>query len=1050
MLKQSVSSLALASALMMFAVPAWGAQTTRPSNSSTPSGQTTDDEQDAEDPQTENDAPLAAQGSQTRAATITGRPVVSDDGGELIVTGSRIARPNVASAAPITSVTMQDIQAQAPVNIEEVLNRLPQIAPDSQQNYQDSEGGQRIKLRSLGFERTLVLIDGKRMGTMNGQDANIIPPSLLERVDVLSGGASSVYGSDAVSGVVNFVLRRDFEGLRIDGAYNFYNHHNDPTIATPLARAVGFATPMGWTNDGGRGNVTVTVGKKMLDDRLRVSAFFNYRVADQVSYADRSYSPCPLNETARNGPIACAPLSTYSPSGFIQPRSGAFSGQALVNDPNGTRTFVAYGPGPNNAANPYDESPVQREMENFAGGGFFNFRIIPEAQLYADVMWYRNESRGASPRRVYSFTAFGSTPFQVNCANPFLSASQARVLCGDNPAAGAFAPLDVRYRFNGQPFQTNSYVNKGLRVSGGVRGDVGEAWTYDIGGVYAYNRLDRTFAPYSDPVRVNRSLNVVNVGGVPTCVSAVSGLDRACVPFDAFRAGLSSDALTAYLFSGASDGATNQSGQLYDVVTTVTGDLGKYGITSPLADDGLAIALGTEFREDRFTSGANAVYTAQYGDDSANLRQHVWESNVEVQAPLIQNKRFADLLQVNGGYRVSKYSTNPSAFNTWKIEGLYSPVKDITFRGSYNKAQRAPTVIEIRQATTISFSGTGVTDFCAPTPRQVPDPSRPGATITVYDAPRASRDVCRATGLRDNLYGSQTLLCPDNSCTLRQGGWIADPENAYTLTYGVVLQPSFIKGLVISVDRYQIRINNSLGFNGADYYSEGCLASNGDPFFCSGIVRDPGTGILYNPAAGNPTTGFFRSGTTNYYRSLSNGWDFQGQYALSLGGAGRLDWGFNGSLTTLAGAQDSPLRSQYNCSGYFSNGIACGQLLPKWMHGLRSTYTTADSTFSLSFNWQYIGALTSADNSGDPSIGGTAARRRTTFFRIAPQSYFDLSMAFNVAKQFSLRFAANNLFDRDPPIIQNSRQAGLAYNNTLPQRYRALGRELSIGATMNF
>lgn len=118
-----------------------------------------------------------------------------------------------------------------------MLNRLPQIAPDAQQNYQDSDGRQRIKLRSLGFERTLTLIDGKRIGTQNGADVAIIPPSLLERVDVLTGGASSVDGSDAVADVVNFILKKDFEGLQIDGNYNFYNHDNKDTIVSSLARA---------------------------------------------------------------------------------------------------------------------------------------------------------------------------------------------------------------------------------------------------------------------------------------------------------------------------------------------------------------------------------------------------------------------------------------------------------------------------------------------------------------------------------------------------------------------------------------------------------------------------------------------------------------------------------------------------------------------------------------------------------------------------------------------------------------------------------------------
>ncbi|WP_342658304.1 TonB-dependent receptor [Sphingomonas sp. NY01] len=1036
MLKQSVSSLALASALMMFAVPAWGAQTTSPST------QTSNDDADGDDADQGGSAQgsLAAEAADTRAAAIRGQATATDDG-VLIVTGTRIARPNTSSASPITSVTAQDIQAQGPLNVEEVLNRLPQIAPDSQQNYQDSDGRQRLKLRNLGFERTLVLLDGKRLGTQNGQDTNIIPASLLERIDVLSGGASSVYGSDAVSGVINFILRKDFDGLRIDGNYNFYNHNNRETFVTPLARTNGFATPLGLTNDGGRADITITAGKKMLDDRLRVSTFFNYRTADQVNYSDRSYSPCYIQETVRNGPVACTPLSSYSSSGFILPRGGPTAGQSFVNNPNGSRTFVAFGPGRGNAANPYEFTPLQRESESFTGGAFFNFKIAPEVEVYADALWFRNESRNGSPLRVYSSTVFGSTPYQVNCDNPFLSGSQANTLCGTNAGrAGTFAPLDVRYRFDGQPLQTNTFTNKGIRATGGVRGNVGEAWTYDIGGVYAFNRMDTAYARFSDPVRVNRALDVVNVNGTPTCRSVVTGTDRACLPFDAFRAGFNDTAAINYMFGGATDGAVNSGGELYNVISTVTGDLGKYGITSPWAEDGLAIALGAEYREDRFFSGANEAYRVQYGNNEADLRQHVWESNIEIQAPLMQDRRFAHLLQANGGFRVSKYSTNPSVFTTWKVEGLYAPVRDITFRASYNKAQRAPTVIEIRQATQQTYRTLAVTDFCAPTVN----------ANGTRGAPIASREVCRATGLSDALYGSETLICPDNTCTARSGGWTADPETAYTLTYGLVLQPSFIPGLFFSVDRYQIRLNGSLGYQEASYFAEGCVASNGDPFFCRGVVRDPVTGILYNAPGTNPTSGFFREGTTNLYRTLGNGWDFQGQYTLRMQQAGRIDLNFNGSLTTLAGAQDSPLRPQYNCAGYFSNGVACGQLIPKWSHTMRTTYTTPDSVFNISFNWRHTGPLTSADNSGDPTIGGTAARRRTTYFRIGAQDFFDVSMAFNVSRQFALRLAANNVFDRDPPIIQNSRQAALTFNNTLPQRYDALGRQIVIGATMNF
>ena len=1031
LLRTTVSSLALAGCLSLLSQPA-AAQ----------SGRTPETNDPKADQTGQGDDDTVERSAEDRAALIAGRAARSNDG-EIIVTGTRINRPNTFSAAPITSVTVQDIQAQAPLNVEEVLNRLPQIAPDAQQNYQDSDGRQRIKLRSLGFERTLVLVDGKRLGTQNGQDTNIIPASLLERIDVLSGGASSVYGSDAVSGVVNFILRKDFSGLRVDTNYNFYNHLNRDTLVSPIARASGFGTRNGLVNDGGRADLTVTAGTKLFDDRLKVSGFFNYKTADQVNLADRSSSACYLLQTSKDGPLSCQ-LSTYSPSGYISPRSGANSGRAYVNDPAGTRSFVAYGAGPGKAASPFDNYALQRQDERYTAGGFVNLEIAPEAELYGSATWFRDRSFTPSPRRVLSYTAFGSAPYQVNCNNPFLSAGQATLL-GCAAGATGTVPIEVRYRFEGQPYASTGYVNEGVRATGGIRGKVGDAWNYDIGGVFARNQQDINYGPYADPVRVNRSLNVTLVNGTPTCASAVAGTDPACVPFDAFRAGSGNTALTNYLFSGASDGAVRSVGYLYDVVASVSGDLTRYGIKSPWADEGAAIALATEYRRDKFVSSANAIYTAQYGDNAANLRQDVWESNVELQAPLVQHKPFVEQLQVNGGYRVSKYSSNPATFSTWKVEGLFAPVADLTFRGSYNKAQRAPTVIEIRQATTISYGSQGGSegDFCAPTQTVNPQTGQ----IT-YGAPIASREVCRATGLSDALYGSQTLICPDNACTVRYGGFTADPETAYTLTYGLVVKPRFLKGLVFSADRYQIRINNSLGYNDYDYYYTGCLQS-GDPFFCSGIVRNPGTGTLYSPAAGNPTTGFFRGGTSNYYRSISRGWDFQGQYTLGLGKVGRLDWSFNGSLTTFAGGQDSPLLPERNCSGYYGNG--CGQLIPKWTHGLRTTYTTPDSGFNVSFNWQHLSSLVNANNSGDPAIGGTAANAQTTFTGIDPIDYFDLALTFNVARSFVFRVSANNLFDVSPPIIANSRNlTGLFYTNTIPPRYNIMGRQIAVGTTVRF
>ena len=973
------------------------------------------------------------------------KPVESSS--EIVVTGTRITRPNMISAAPITTVTLQSIQAQAPVNVEEVLNRLPQIAPDSQQNYQDSDGRQRIKLRSLGFERTLVLIDGKRLGTQNGQDTNIIPTSLLQRVDLLTGGASSVYGSDAVAGVVNFVLRQDFEGVRIDANYDFYNHINRDTIVSPVARASGFSSPTGATNDGGRANLTLTAGTKLLSGALKISGFVNYRAGSVVPYGARSSSACQLVQTGRDGPLSCS-LSTYSPSGYISPRSGANSGNAYVNNPDGTRNFVPFGVGAGNAANPYDGYSYQRRFERYNAGGFASLELSRDVELYGSAIWFKDTSSNRFPARVYSYTAYGSTPYRVNCDNPYLSAGQASTLCGAQAGTSEMVPLDVRYRFDGLPQVLDTYENSAIRVTGGLRGQVGPAWTYDIGAVYARNQQATRYGNYPDYDRVNRSLNVVNVNGTPTCASVVSGADPTCIPFDAFSAGNTSSALANYLFAGQYGEGVGR-GILHDVIGSVSGDLGSYGVKSPWSERGVAVSLATEYREERYVSTADATFREQVGGSDVDVSQDVWESNIEIQAPLIENKRWAHLLQVNGGYRVSKYSNNPETFSTWKAEGLFAPIADLTLRASFNKAQRAPTVIESVQATNISFSrqGGSQNDFCAPVARQIQDPADPTKTITTT-APLASREVCRATGLSDSLYGSATLLCPDNQCTVRSGGFTADPETAYTQTYGLILRPRFLKTFFFSIDRFRIKIDNSLGYNDYSYYTNGCVDSNGDPFFCSGIVRQPGSGILYASAADNPTSGFIRQGTTNYYLSISRGWDFQTSYTLGLGGRGSIGWDFNGSYTDFAGGQDSPVQPRRNCAGYYGNG--CGQLIPKWSHGLRTNYATADGVFNASFNWRYVGRLTHADNSGDPAIGGTPDRVRTSFARIDPVSYFDLALTVAVAKAFTFRVTANNLLDKAAPIIANSYDISLARNNTIPQRYDSLGRTISVGTSVRF
>ncbi|MFD1789795.1 TonB-dependent receptor plug domain-containing protein [Sphingomonas floccifaciens] len=982
----------------------------------------------------------------TRART--GTTSSSDD--TVIVTGTRILRPNNTSAAPITSVTAAEIQAQGATTIEEVLNRLPQIQANAEQNYADSSGGQRIKLRSLGFERTLVLIDGTRMGLTNQQDTGLIPTALVERVDTLSGGASSVYGSDAISGVVNFVLKKNFDGIRLDANYSFYNHQNRAGPVTEAAGRSFFPANTSMVNDGARVNATLAAGKNLFDDAVNISGFVNYRHSDIVPLRNRSYSACEVTQPTRDGALACS-VASFTPAGTIIPLSplaGSFQNRQLVNDPNGTRTFVPINSGPNTAANPYDGFSFQREFERINYGGFLTAKVSRALEFYGTALVYRDESRNPVLARTLNFGAYGSTPYQVACNNPYLSASQATTLCGASAGTATTVPIDVRYRFDDNGPADSRFVNKGYRYTAGARGRLfDDVWNYDAVAVLSRNEVVSRGQTYANFDKVNRALDTVLVNGTPTCRSVVNGTDPACVPFNAFAPFSGSPALSAYLFGGGTFDVGNTSAtsaaRMFQGLVSIGADLGKYGITSPLATQGIAIAFGGEYRDEKQVNRADAAYRAFYGGTDRVSTQNVVEGNVELQAPLVEDKSWTKLLQLNAGYRLSKYNRLQGTFSTWKVEGIWSPIADIGFRGAFNKAQRAPTVTQAASAANIEYVNVGSrNDPCASTPSA----SNPNVLV----APTATLVQCRATGLPDNLYGSATLSCPDGACTIRNGGFGLTPETAYTKTFGVILRPRFLPGLTLSADRVLVDLKDSINYYAAADFLNGCLTIQSS-FYCRGVVRNPGTFTLFSAANSNPTTGFFAQGLTNGYKSAFHGWDFQGQYGLGIGALGRLDASFDGSLATKVGGQDAPELADRNCVGYF--GQFCGESLPRWKHNARVTWSSLDRFANVSVAWRHIASTTISYNVTDPTGTGipfTASDRRTTYFRTGTYDYFDVALGFEVAKQFSLRFSVNNIFDKDPPLLPNARNVlGLLRNNTL-MGYDLLGRQLVAGATVNF
>ncbi|WP_335308350.1 TonB-dependent receptor domain-containing protein [Sphingomonas phyllosphaerae] len=966
----------------------------------------------------------------------------SDTAQDVVVTGTRIVRPNNRSAAPIVTTTAFDIAAQGATTIEEVVNRLPQVQVNSEQNFSDSEGRQRIKLRSLGYERTLMLIDGLRIGLPNTVDVGIIPNALVERIDVLTGGASSVYGSDAVSGVVNFILKKNFEGIRIDANYSFFNHDNGRNAVTDAAARAGFNSPNGLTNDGARSDISLAAGTNLFDGRVNFTSFINYRQSNLVKLGDRSTATCEVTQSANNAPLGCNRAS-FTPAGTIIPQSGPRAGQQLVNNPNGDGTFIPINSGPSGAsANPYDDHAFQRPFERVNVGGFLTAEISKDIELYANALFYRDKSNNTILNRTYNFGAFGSDPYRVNCDNPFLSASQASDLCGANAGvAGQYAPIDVRYRFDGLPLVQQKFTNEGYRIVAGLRGKgLNDVWTYDVAAMISRARLDTIDVPLAPFANVNRSLDVVNVGGVPTCRSVVNGTDPNCVPFNAFVPFNKDQATNDYLYGAASGGISTRIPRLLQFLATTSGDLGKYGITSPFAEQGVAVALGAEYREEMERTIVNEIYIENNGGQNQRVTQNIFEANAEIQAPLVENQSWTRLLQFNGGYRVSKYNRLENRFTTWKVEGLWSPIEDITFRASYNKAQAAPGVGAAAGAANVFWNQGFYADPCAPRVNSA-NPNGPRL------APAYSAAQCANTGLPANLYGSTTLICPDDRCTVREGGFNLTPETAYTKTFGVVLRPRFIPGLVVSVDRWLIDLEDQLVFLQPQDIINECLTT-GLEYFCRGIVRNPGTGTLSSSPATSPSTGWVARGSSNGYKEQSYGWDFQGQYNVGLGNVGSLDVSFNGTLMTRNGGQASPAAIRRNCTGYY--GAGCGESLPRWQHQMRVTWFAPERIANVSVNWRHRGAMPltfyAPADTGIPVQD--ESQRRDQYPGIDAYNWIDVALGFDISKRMTFRIAANNLFDRDPPLVPDSRaKIGLLRGNTI-MGYDLLGRQIVAGVSL--
>jgi iron complex outermembrane receptor protein len=963
------------------------------------------------------------------AALATAAPAFAQDDTEVdavFVTGSRIPQPNLVTTSPITQVTAEDISTQGVTRVEDLVTQLPQaFAAQNSSVSNGASGTATVDLRGLGSVRTLVLVDGRRMpyGSPNdaAADLNQIPAALVERVEVLTGGASAVYGSDAISGVVNFIMKKDFEGVQLSGQYSFYQHNNDYDGPGNLRRELAaraatnpsqFKLPDDNVIDGYGKEVSVLLGVSSPDDRGNVTAYLTYRNNDAVLQSQRDYSSCSLGAVAQ-APVTGPNTNTFSCGGSGTSFPGQFTpnfaaGNIFTVGGAGGNQFVPY----SGTLNAYNFGPInyyQRPDERYSLGAVGRYEVNDQVEVFTQLM-FTDYSTVAQIAPSGNFFSTGT----INCGNPLLSAQQAATIGCDagEIAADTDTALYIGRRNVEGGGRQDDLRYQSFRMVLGLRGQLNDAWSYDVATQYSRVQLSRIYRNDFSTTRLGRALDVVSVGGTPTCRSVVDGTDPNCVPYNIFTlGGVTDDALNYLQVPGIQTASTTQ-----QVVTaSVAGDLGVYGIKLPTATNGLQLAFGAEYRRDELNSDTDLAFStgdlAGQGGPTIGLSgaTEVYDLFMEARLPLIEDLPGAKLLSAEFAYRFSDYGTGVNT-DTYKIGGDWAPTDDFRLRASYQKAVRAPNVIELFTA-----QGLGLFDLDD-------DPCGPAMTATLAE--------CQATGVTPAQYGGGGLVSPAGQYNLFGGGNPdLSPETAKTYTVGVVFTPTFVPGLNFSVDYYNIEVENIITTFGAENTLSACYDDN-DPIACARINRN---------ALGNIWTngGFVEDFNINVGFLKTSGWDFVANYSFDIGDMGDISLNFVGTkLEELLGSQSTV----GDCAGKF--GGVCGTIngsgngpTPEWRHRFRVGYQTPWN-IDLALTWRHIGEV--EYEGGNRPLDG----------QFDAFNYFDLFASWKATDSARFRVGVNNLFDIDPPL---SRSVGTTGNgNTYPQTYDALGRYVFMGFTLDF
>jgi len=1025
---------------------------------------------------------VTAKAQDTNESETSAEQSESDDSDTaIVVTGTRIQNPNVSSPVPITSVEIDDLVDSGSVSLGDALNDLPALRSTFSQGnstrFIGTAGLSLLDLRGLGSQRTLVLVNGRRHVTASPGDfrvdVNTIPTDLVERVDIVTGGNSAIYGADAVAGVVNFVLKRDFEGIRFRAQAGLSDEGDRGTRFGSLTLGENFAD--------GRGNVALSLEYSdsdplFRDQRDNITGAFSGRNQFQIvedrtgepstgnGVPDRNFlrgirnnnisdgglysSFCPeavavgdadFAEVSRRRAVNCTGLFAPGPSGAAGPR-GAELGRTFVFDNDGSlianpittdlRPFGSSNAVGGLGSTLNNTGLLQAGLERYAANFLASYEVSEAFRPFIEVKYVRIDALQEGQA-----TFFNNT-FSID--NPFLSAED-RALLVSSLADGATTfnafRFDTDFGARGEEHRRETY-----RIVVGVDGTFNDDWKYEV--AFNYGRLD-TFYRTNGNVLLNEFSNAIDAvrngnGDIVCAINADADLtndDPACAPANLFGSGNVSQAAIDYFgFSSTRDEKAEQ----YSATAYVTGDSSQL---FELPGGPVGFVIGGEYRRDTAfsafdeTTASGATFLNAIADFDPPAAE-VWEAYGEINFPILANLPFAEELSFQAAGRVSDYNSAVGTVFAYNLSGTYAPVPDLRIRVGYAESVRAPTLSDQFSTGSQTFAN-NFQDPCS-SQNVANNPNRAANCLADPNVPAFNPDgVTPFTNIPNSGVRGLNAGNPD----IRE-------ENSQSLTIGAVFQPSFIPGLTLAVDYYDITVKDVIFTLLGQTIVDQCYDSPGgiDNPFCAVLSRRPdgtfagqSSRILNGVPESLPVIGdSFRAGPFNFARLETSGIDFDLNYRTEVFDGVRLDARLLLSYLIK--------RTQFTdiTQPDFADRLKSELGDPAWASTFRLGLDFGD--FDLGYELRYIGKQTTAPDFEDQNaFNGDPARDPDAYpFTFYPDVFYhDVRVGLDVNERFRFYGGVDNLFDRLPPFgINGTTQGGGIFSTT--------GRFFYAGVDVNF